>query len=322
MATVFVPHGSAHRPGPVAAVVGANGFLGGSVMRALSRAGVEARGFTSAEPAVRGTRPDPALRHADVVLYLASRISPVIAEREPERAAGEIAAFRVFLETLRENRRRPVVVLAASGGTVYDPQGEPPYEELAPVGPNSVYGKAKLEQEQALVHASEWIAPAVLRLSNVYGPGQRTNAGYGVIGHWMKALLAGERLRMLGDGGSSRDYVHVDDVASAMLAVLNRVAALRSADRPTVLNIGAGSPTSLDDLHRHLEATVGRPVPVDREPARPFDRGDVWLDIRRAADVLGWRPEIGLAEGLADTWRYHLSTLREPARSASRRDST
>ncbi|MBB4886376.1 NAD-dependent epimerase/dehydratase family protein [Streptomyces netropsis] len=320
MPAALVPNGGPRRPEPVVAVVGANGFLGRSVMRALSGAGVEARGFTSAEPAVHGTWQDPALRHCDVVFYLASRISPAIAEREPERAAQEITDFRAFLDALRENPRRPVVTLAASGGTVYDPRCEPPYDEQSPARPSNVYGKAKLEQEEALAGASDWLAPVVLRLSNVYGPGQRTAAGYGVIGHWMQALLAGEQLRILGHGGSSRDYVHVDDVANAMLAVLGRAPALRAADRPTVLNIGAGSPTSLDDLHRHLEATVGRPVPVEREPARPFDRRDVWLDIRRAADVLGWRPEIGLAEGLADTWKYQLSTSREPARPAHRPD--
>lgn len=320
MSAAFVPHGGLHRPEAVVAVVGANGFLGSSVMRALSMAGVEARGFTSAEPAVYGTWTDPALRRCDVVFYLASRISPAIAEREPERAAQEITAFRALLDALRDNPRRPVVTLVASGGTAYDTRCEPPYNEQSPVCPSNVYGKAKLEQEAALADAFGWLAPVVLRLSNVYGPGQRTTAGYGVIGHWMQALLAGEQLRILGDGGSSRDYLHVDDVANAMLAVLGKAPALRTADRPTLLNIGAGAPTSLDDLHRHLEATVGRPVPVEREPARSFDRRDVWLDIRRAADVLGWRPEIGLAEGLADTWRYHLSTAREPAPSAHRPD--
>ncbi|OEU94837.1 NAD-dependent epimerase/dehydratase family protein [Streptomyces oceani] len=307
MSATLVSNGCHRPPEPVVAVVGANGFLGGSLMRALSRAGVEARGYTSADPAVCGTRPDPALCRADVIFYLASRISPAIAEREPERATEEITAFRAFLETLRENQRRPVVTIAASGGTVYDPGCEPPFDERSPVRPSSVYGRAKLDQEDALARASGWIAPVVLRLSNVYGPGQRTTAGYGVVGHWMKALLAGERLRMLGHGGSSRDYVHVDDVANAMFGVLGRESALRAADRPTVLNIGAGFPTSLDDLLQHLEVTVGRPIPVEREPARSFDRKSVWLDIRRAADVLGWRPEVGIAEGLADTWAYHLS---------------
>jgi UDP-glucose 4-epimerase len=289
-------------------------------MRALSRAGVEALAFTSAAPAIDGTRLDPALRRCDAVFYLASRISPAIAQNEPERAAQEIASFRTFLNLLRENPRRPVVTLAASGGTVYESRCEPPYDERSPVGPSNTYGKAKLEQEEALAAASDWLAPVLLRLSNAYGPGQSTAAGYGVIGHWMQALLAGEQLRILGDGGSSRDYIHVDDVANSMLAVLRRADELRTAGRTTVLNIGSGEPTSLDDLHKLLETTVGRPVPVEREPARPFDRRDVWLDIRRAAEVLGWRPEIGLAEGLADTWRYHLSTEREPARSAQQTD--
>lgn len=320
MPAPLLPHDGLHRPAPTVAVVGAGGFLGRSVMRTLSRAGVEALAFTSAAPANDGTRLDPALRRCDAVFYLASRITPAIAQHEPERAAQEIASLRTFLDALRENPRRPVVTLAASGGTVYGTRSEPPYDERSPVGPSNIYGKAKLEQEKALAAASDWLAPVSLRLSNAYGPGQRTTAGYGVIGHWMRALLAGEPLRILGDGGSSRDYVHVDDVANSMLAVLRGADALRAADRATVLNIGAGEPTSLDDLHKLLEATVGRPVPVEREPARPFDREDVWLDIRRAAEVLDWRPEIGLAEGLADTWRYHLSSERGPARSAQRTD--
>lgn len=303
----LIPNDTSRRP--VVAVVGAGGFLGSSVARALSAKGIEVHGFTSANPAVIDREPHPKLCSADVIFHLATRISPAIAEREPERAKAEVDSFRGLLSALQENPRRPVFVFAASGGTVYDARCTPPYDEQAPVHPTSVYGRTKLAQEEELTLSSGWLVPVALRLSNVYGPGQRTDAGYGVIGHWIEAFLAGEQLRILGDGGSSRDYVHIEDVTRSMLAVLRSEAALRSAAQPTVLNVGAGVPTSLEELLRHFETAVRRPVRVQRELARVFDRKDVWLDVRRAATVLDWRPRIGIADGLYDTWRHHPRVL-------------
>jgi nucleoside-diphosphate-sugar epimerase len=171
MVTATAPSRRPSRPDPVVAVVGAAGFLGAAATQTLSAAGVEVCRCTRAEPTLLEARLHPALARADAVFYLATRMNPAIAEREPGRAVAEVAAFEAFLDVLRDNRRRPVVTLAGSGGTVYDPRCKPPYGEQSPVCPSSVYGRAKFAQEEALARASDWVVPKVLRLSNVSGPG-------------------------------------------------------------------------------------------------------------------------------------------------------
>ncbi|GAB3744487.1 NAD-dependent epimerase/dehydratase family protein [Amycolatopsis oliviviridis] len=300
---------------PLAAVIGADGSLGARLVRALWWKGVPTLGYTAEHPAMRGSIPDPDLLGVDVVFFVPDRMSPAVAERDPDRVSESIAELRVLLTVLSVSGRRPVVVLEGSGGTVYDATCEPPYAELTAVNPTTAYGRAKLEQEEALAAAVDGIAPVVLRVANFYGPGQRTSAGYGVVGHWMEAALAGEPLRILGHGGSRRDYIHIADVTSAMLAVLRRAPAFRADKRPVVLNIGSGESTSLNELHRQFEAVVGRTLVSERDKARSFDRQDSWLDVRRAAEVLGWRPRITLADGLADTWRSYLARHERDARA-------
>jgi nucleoside-diphosphate-sugar epimerase len=81
--------------------------------------------------------------------------------------------------------------------------------------------------------------------------------------------------------------------------------------------IGSGEPTSLDELHQCLEQVIDHRIDVLREPAREFDRTDVRLDVELARQIIGWRPEIRLPQGLAETWR-HFSALAPNIASVSR----
>jgi UDP-glucose 4-epimerase len=138
----------------------------------------------------------------------------------------------------------------------------------------------------------------VLRLSNVYGPGQRLGTGQGVVGYWFRALLDDEPIRLFGDPETIRDYVYVDDVAEAFLA-----AHRSSAPLPPVLNVGSGEPTSLRALVHVLLRAAQRPHhKVEMTEDRPFDRRHTWLDVRTAQRTLGWRPTTTLQDGLTATW--------------------
>lgn len=299
----FSGDGDCAGSGPAAiSVVGASGFIGGSLTRALSAAGFAVHGFTRSRPFADGGRLHPLLRESPIVYYVATGLTPAIAAREPHQVTADNARFHEFLRGIAKAGHRPLVVYTSSGGTVYDPAAAAPYAETAPIRATTAYGEAKLAQEADLLDHADSLHPVILRLANVYGPGQRTDRGYGVIGHWMQAALAKETIKMMGDPGSRRDYVHVTDVVGAMIAVLRRAAALSARTEPAVFNIGSGRATSLEELHRHLEYAVDRPVSVRHEPSRAFDRRDVWQDVRHAVNLLGWMPRIGLTEGLADTW--------------------
>jgi UDP-glucose 4-epimerase len=310
---------------PVTSVIGAGGFIGRPLYCALSSGGIPAHAFTRRTPFQRGSQLHPALLESTIIFYLASSITPAVAHREPGRVADDRLAFQVFLNSLRENSHRPLVVLTSSGGTVYDPLAAPPYREDSRTAPDSAYGAAKLAQEQDLIASAAWVSPAILRLANVYGPGQPAKAGYGVIGHWIEAIRTDRMLRMIGPPQSRRDYIHVTDVISAMLLIGRNAQALRSSPGPTILNIGSGVPTSLAELHRCLELAVGRRLDVQNEASRTFDRPDAWLDIQLALRAIGWKPEISLPEGLADAWQRvpgrESSEINKSAVSSGRRNA-
>ncbi|MEW2523701.1 NAD-dependent epimerase/dehydratase family protein [Streptomyces sp. NPDC047071] len=292
------------------AVVGGCGFIGRNLRAALDAAGVRTCSFTRQRPFMQGDRVHRALLRSHTVFYVAGGVTPARAEREPRLAAQDYWNLQLLLWGLRGTAHRPLVVLASSGGTVYDPDVGAPYREDAPTRPVTAYGRVKLAQERALVGA-EWVAPVTLRLANVYGPGQPAGAGFGVVPHWAAAVRAGRALTLI--GRARRDYVHVADVCAALLAVHRRADRLRAGPGPTTLNIGSGVPTSLDELHRHFERAAGRALDVRREPARSFDRADVWLDVTAARQEIGWRARIGLVDGLTGT----LAAAGAPARMPS-----
>ncbi|MFG3051499.1 NAD-dependent epimerase/dehydratase family protein [Kitasatospora sp. NPDC048239] len=296
----------------MAAVIGATGFLGSRLVSELGAAGRPLALFNRSAPAVVGGRASAGLRDAQTVFFLAAGLNPVLAASSPEAVAAEHALLTEVLEALVHARRRPVFVLASSGGAVYAPAAHSPYRESALTGPTSAYGLAKLRLEQRLLGYSRRIRPLALRLSNVYGPGQRLARGYGVLPHWLAAAARDEPVRIFGDPRVARDYVHVDDVAR-MLAVIHDTVGAGLADTlPEVLNVGSGIPTPLGDLLDIVREVVGRNLVVRPEEGRPFDRQSNWLDTSLARDVLGWKAEVELRDGVRQCWA-HLQELRTGA---------
>ncbi|MEU7742771.1 NAD-dependent epimerase/dehydratase family protein [Nonomuraea sp. NPDC049158] len=287
---------AARMTAPRAAVAGAEGFVGAALTRALSRAGVPVSSLTRRVPPA-------SIEPPATMFWLVSSVNPGIAERRPDLVAADRAAFARMLDHQRSAPRPPVVVLTSSGGSLYDPAAAPPHAENAPLRPISVYGRIKRALEEDLL-AADWVIPVILRISNVYGPGQRIVPGFGVVAHGIRAALDGRPLRLYGD--PRRDYLFIDDLVTAMTRIHEEVAMAhrtgRRPDLPAVLNIATGRPTSLSRLVEVLRRTTGRPLPAERCEARPFDQPDVWLDAGLAGRALGWRPRTPLEWGVRKTW--------------------
>lgn len=196
-------------------------------------------------------------------------------------------------------------VVFASSASVY---GEPetlPMREDGPLHPLTPYCIAKLTGEHLLDYYGRrsglsWVA---LRFFNVYGPGQKPTAYYtSVINHFVQRLRAGEAPVIDGDGAQSMDFVHVHDIARAVVMALEV-----DADRAGLaVNIGTGIDTSVAELARTLIAAVG----VDVEPQ--FRPREVLVsrrmaDVSRARDVLGWEPTIDLRTGMQDLVDHEVS---------------
>jgi len=288
---------------PAVAVIGSAGFLGTALTAALRRRGVEPVAFTRDTPFLdESGRPRAGLLHARTVYYLASTITPPLAEREPWRVAADRDTFERLLESLPiapgETSGPVTVVIPGSGGTVYDPAFPPPYAESAPVRPVTAYGRARLEMERMLLAAGDRCRPVVARISNVYGPGQRVGTGQGVVAHWLDAVARGSAISVFGDADATRDYVYIDDVATALAQV-----DARHSELPAVVNVGSGQPTSLRELAEVVKAAVDlRELEVHYEQARTFDRTGTWLDVSLAAAALNWKAQTPLLDGIRESW--------------------
>jgi UDP-glucose 4-epimerase len=236
----------------------------------------------------------------DIVDHHAAQISVTVSARDPQLDARSNVLG--MLNLLEACRRHPVkkFLFASTGGAIYGETDHLPTPEDHPPRPLSPYGIHKWLGEQYLrfYNHQYGLQYTVLRYANVYGPRQNPEGEAGVISIFISQLLRGQTPTVFAypedRDGMIRDYVFVGDVARA-----NVLAADRAAGE--AINIGTGVPTTTGALYRE----ISRLFPGSPEPrwdkARPGDLRVSRLDIRKAGELLGWRPTLELAEGLART---------------------
>lgn len=188
-------------------------------------------------------------------------------------------------------------VVAASSASVYGLAEQfPTAERHHPYANDTLYGAAKTFNEGLLrsFHAMRGLDYVALRYFNVYGPRMDIHGLYTeVLIRWMERIEAGRPPLILGDGMQTMDFVFTEDIARA-----NLLAA--SADvTDEVFNVGSGAETSLIDLAQALLLAMGSDMRPEFGPPRGVNAVTRRLaDVSRAADRLGWKPEISLDEGL------------------------
>lgn len=182
-------------------------------------------------------------------------------------------------------------VVFASTSAVYDPAGGV-FTEESPIMPNLPYGIAKATAEQYLIHSG--VSYTILRYGNVYGPRQVQVGENQLIPHCLAHLLDGQPFVINGDGEQTRDFVYVEDIARAnVLAIEGRLQG--------IFNCGTGHGTPVNAICHSLADSCGLYRVFQHGPAKPGEAQHVALDSTRAAEVLGWQAQIGLAEGLRRT---------------------
>jgi UDP-glucose 4-epimerase len=188
------------------------------------------------------------------------------------------------------------ILFASSGGAIYGDTESIPTREDHPARPVSVYGASKAASELYLGvwRAAHGITFTALRYGNVYGPRQDPHGEAGVVAIFCGRLLDGQPCTVNGDGGQTRDYVFVGDVARA-----NLLAADRMHDGP--LNVGTGVETDVNRLYRVLADAAGVASSPRHAPGKPGEQRRSCVDPSAAGKALGWRPTVAIEEGLRRT---------------------
>ncbi|MEX0173098.1 UDP-glucuronic acid decarboxylase family protein [Streptomyces sp. LMG1-1-1.1] len=301
------------------AVTGGGGFLGSHLCEALLRRGdsvVCLDNYSTGDPqnvAHLLSNPDFEFQYADVsetvevpgrvdaVAHLASPASPPDYLRQPLEtlAVGSRGTENALRLALRHNAR---FILASTseiyGDPLIHPQEEAYWGNVNSIGPRSVYDEAKryAEAVSAAYRRTHGVDVGIARIFNTYGPRMRPHDGR-VVSSFITQALTGEPLTIYGDGKQTRSFCYVDDLVRGLLALID-------SSELGPFNLGNPVERTVTELAELVLAMTGsasevrnHPLPVD-DPVR---RRPV---ITRARDVLGWEPEVDIAEGLRRTVAY------------------
>lgn len=260
----------------------------------------------------------------DAVVHCAARI--VV----PESVSDPLGYYDVnvgksviFLRHLREAGIRRFVF--SSSAAVYQGDDGRGVDESAPLAPSSPYASSKAMVEQILADAARAgaLRAVVLRYFNPIGADPRLRTGLQnptpshALGKIIQARAAGEPFQITGtdwptrDGSGLRDYIHVWDLALAHVAAVLRFDEVAPAPDPyQVINIGRGDGVTVRELVAAYERVTNAPLPVVESPRRPGDQAGAYAIVERARDLLGWRAEKSVDDGVRDAlaWAEKLGT--------------
>jgi UDP-glucose 4-epimerase len=278
-------------------LTGASGFIGSHLLAHLQEHSVVAltrSPLQKVEPHVTNvvaTHSDSealraALRGCDSVLHLAAQSNAQRAAADPAECIDSNVTFTTRLAHLAALEEVPHFVFTSSA-LIYGTPSVVPITENTPPEPTGMYAASKLAAEVVLQQLHPHVS--VLRLFNVFGPGQTGT----LIPALIEQFSDGKQPTLQGDGSQVRSFLFVNDCADALrLAV--------EARHTGTLNI-AGHKASILDVTRHVAHSMGVVPDPSFGPSRPNDAPENWASHQAALDALGWSPSTQLAAGIALT---------------------
>lgn len=326
-----------------ALITGGAGYIGSTVATACLEAGIETvilddlstgrHDFGEGRNLYIGDIADGALLEQivadhpdiDVVVHCAARI--VV----PESVADPLGYYDVnvgktitFLRNLRDAGILRVVF--SSSAAVYFGEGGGGVDETDPVAPSSPYATTKAMVESILADAAQAgdLRAIALRYFNPIGADPRLRTGLQnptpshALGKIMQARASGEPFTITGtdwptrDGSGLRDYIHVWDLALAHVAAVQRFDAVAPASDPyQIINVGTGDGVTVRELVAAFERVTKQPLPVVEAARRPGDQAGAFAIVDRAAELLVWKAERSVDDGVRDAlaWADKLRTL-------------
>jgi UDP-glucose 4-epimerase len=235
----------------------------------------------------------------NVVMHLAAQMDVRKSVEDPvfDAQVNVLGTLNILQQTVKHGVRK--VVFSSSGGAIYGEQDVFPAPESHTTKPLSPYGLSKLCGEQYLSYYERvgGVQVVNLRYANVYGPRQDPEGEAGVVAIFIQKLLNNEQPVINGNGRQTRDFVFVEDVVEANLAVMGQETA-------GTYNVGTGVETSVNDLFRILVQHTGSTCKELHGPAKKGEQARSVIDASKLRHELSWEPKMSLSDGLKRTVEY------------------
>lgn len=234
-----------------------------------------------------------------IVMHFAAQMDVRKSVEDPifDAQVNVLGLLNVAQQAVRHGARK--VIFSSSGGAIYGEQEVFPASETHVTQPLSPYGLSKLCGEQYLSYYQRvgGIQVVNLRYANIYGPRQDPYGEAGVVAIFIQKLLNDEQAIINGNGRQTRDFVFVDDVVEANLAVMGQ-------EIQGTYNVGTGTETSINDLFRILVEQIGSKCKELHGPAKQGEQARSVIDSTKLRHELPWEPRVELSEGLKRTLSY------------------
>lgn len=243
---------------------------------------------------------------SDVVVHLAAIVNVLRSVADPvsSRRINTEGTIRLLEQCVKHGVKRFVF---ASSAAVYG-STPPPLKEEFPPRPLSPYAASKAAGEAYCnsYFNSYGLETVILRFMNVYGPRRSGGPYSGVMTKFAEALYSGKPIIIYGDGNQTRDFVHVEDVVSSVVAAISNIAAIGET-----LNIGSGVPTSINSLAKLFISVSGKEVPIEYGRPRKAEVRASFADISKAKAMLNYSPSISLSDGVKGYLEWYLENWQQ-----------
>lgn len=298
-------------------VLGANGFIGKSLVKELLNDGHFVRCFDrykSEESPVNISENteifpgdflnravvDEALADIEYVFHFISTTTPVVSENEPLIDIETNILMSVELFSLCVKNKVKKIIFASTGGAIYGntASSEAINESTVPrpVSPYAI-GKLTIENYLRYFKRKHGLDYMVTRISNPYGPGQNLLSGQGVIPIFLSRLLQDEPITVYGDGSMIRDYLYIDDVAKMISGSFEK------DSKAHTYNIASGTGHSVNDIVKTAENVTGKKFKIEHKDTPPTFVHHVVLDPTKFTSEYGIEATTTLEEGMQLTWQ-------------------
>lgn len=296
------------------AVIGANGFIGTHLSKLLnSIPGIQLYLYGKNASSVLGDEyqyqqlditdgnaVNKALAGTDLIYYLASASIPASTWENPtQEIEKNLLPFLAFMEGIAKISV-PKIAFISSAGTIYGPTGDKVTED-APKNPFNPHGITKLTMEYFLnyFHKKYGLVYDTYRVSNVYGAGQSTGKGIGLINTLLENILNTGSINIFGDGSNVRNYLYAKDLAKLLTLSLHENSGL-----PEIYNASSHDSLTINQVVDLIKEVVPEPFAINYTPVRQSDNSTIFLDNSKILNAFPSFQFTPVVQGIGETYQH------------------